>query len=127
MPTTTEKLDRDGLAAVLGARVAGDGPDRLTVELEVTPDHCDAGGRVVPAVMCALADCAMSLISNRERTEVAVVARLNLTNPEAQGRRLRAAISPAGPVGGATTDWAAVISVDGDEVARFAGTTFAVN
>lgn len=125
-PVSNEKLDRDGLAALLGARVTEDAPDRLAVEMDLTPDHFDADGQVVPSVMCALADCAMSLISNRTRTEVAVVAHIRLTRPEVRGGRLRAAIAVVGQIGGTTNDWRAVVSVDEAEVAEFTGSTFAV-
>src|SRR5690606_41933262 len=59
-------LASDRFAAALGARLVVDEPDRVVVEMTVSETHLDESGEVSSGALFALADCAMSLISNAE-------------------------------------------------------------
>lgn len=118
-------LDRDRFAALLGARLVEGNEGRVVVEVELAPWHCDASGRVSAGVLFALADCAMSLLSNSERTAVAVATHL-VTAGEGEGALLRAELTERLGDGGRATTWEARITRGEAVLASFTGTTLAL-
>jgi acyl-coenzyme A thioesterase PaaI-like protein len=119
-------LDRDRFAALLGARLVEGEEGRVVVEVALAPWHRDASGRVSAGVLFALADCAMSLLSNSERTAVAVATHL-VTAGEGEGEVLRAELAERLDGGGRATTWEARITRGEAVVASFTGTTLALN
>ncbi len=71
-------IDGDAFASLLGARLVEATDDHVEVALDITADHLNflAGGH--GAVLFAVADIALSLISNRQQTAVAVDTHLVL-------------------------------------------------
>lgn len=126
MPSTAELLDRDRFAALMGARLILADAGRLVVEMEVRPDHRDRAGRLASGVLFSLADCAMSLMSNQNRPEVAVATHLTRSGNGGEAGTLRAEIAPVSGEGDRATTWRAVVMADGSPIAAFTGTTLAV-
>lgn len=126
MPATTELLDRDRFAALMGARLVRADAGRLVVEMEVRPDHRDRAGRLASGVLFSLADCAMSLISNQDRPEVAVATHLTRSGSGRESRTLRVEIEPVSGEGDRATTWRGLVMADGSPIAGFTGTTLAV-
>ncbi|HJR92793.1 MAG TPA: hypothetical protein VJ938_10165 [Acidimicrobiia bacterium] len=124
--TARELLGRDGFAALMGVRLVDADEGALAVEIDVTPNHMDGAGRVASGVLFSLADCAMSLISNRDRAEVAVATHLTRSGGAEDAAVLRAEISAMSPGGSRATTWHTVVLADDAPVATFTGTTLAV-
>ena len=110
----------------MGARLVRADAGRLVVEMAVRPDHRDRAGRLASGVLFSLADCAMSLISNQDRPEVAVATHLTRCGNGGDARTLRAEITPVLGEGERATTWQAVVMADGSPIAAFTGTTLAV-
>jgi uncharacterized protein (TIGR00369 family) len=110
----------------MGARLVRADAGFLVVEMEVRPDHYDHAGRLASGVLFSLADCAMSLISNQARTEVAVATHLTRSGSGGEARTLRAEIAPVSIEGDRATTWRALVTADGSTIAAFTGTTLAV-
>ena len=119
-------MDRDRFAALLGARLVGADAGRLVVEMAVRPHHRDRAGRLASGVLFSLADCAMSLMSNQDRPEVAVATHMTRSGNGREARTLRAEIAPVFDEGDRATTWQAVVMADGSPIASFTGTTLAV-
>lgn len=117
-----ELLADDPFARRLGVRLIVAEPERVVIEMDLEPHHLDGSGRVASGVIFALADCAMSLISNRTGRAVAVATYLTRSESEPGPGTLRAEISETSRQGQATT-WTADVSVGEISVGTFVGTT----
>lgn len=120
-------LAADSFATGLGVRLVEAERDRVVVEMDVEDHHRDASGRLASGVVFSLADCALSFISNAERSAVAVATHLVR---RADGRDidlLTAVIEPVGDGGsGRAVTHRAIVSAGDTVVAVFTGTTLAV-
>ncbi len=120
-------LASDRFAAALGARLVVDEPDRVVVEMTVSETHLDESGEVSSGALFALADCAMSLISNAEVTAVAVATQFVRHGTASVGQAVTADARPALPAAGRERTWDIPLTVDGTCVARFVGTTLVLS
>lgn len=120
-------LARDRFAAALGARLVVDEPDRVVVEMTVSETHLDESGRVSTGALFALADCAMSLISNAGVTAVAVATHFVRHGTAAVGQVVAAEARPA--LGSDTSErtWDIPVTAGGACIARFVGTTLTLS
>jgi acyl-coenzyme A thioesterase PaaI-like protein len=121
-----ELLEKDGFARRLGARLIEASEGSLVIEMDLGADHFDRLGQVASGVIFSLADCAMSLISNQGRAEVAVATHLTRSGPGTGAKALRVGIAAASEGDGRATTWHAAVLADGAPVATFTGTTLAV-
>lgn len=122
-----ELLAADRFAAVLGARLVEAEPDRVIVEIQLTARHRDSAGRVSAGVLFALADCAMSLISNAAGTAVAVATHFTHSARPVGGPTIRAVARPELPVGDRPATWRISILAGATVVASFTGTTLRID
>ena len=123
--TVESLLERDRFAARLGARLTHVSARAVALEMDLADHHLDSSGRPAAGVIFSLADCAMSLVSNRAATAVAVATHLAYQGGGAGARRLHAevsAVSGRGP----QRAWHATITADGHPIAAFTGTTLDV-
>lgn len=116
-------LSRDRFAAGLGARLVADGSDRVVVEMTVSDFHLDETGGVSSGALFALADCAMSLISNADATAVAVATHFVRHGTASSGDVVRAEARPALLSGGQERTWDIPVMVGDSLIGRFVGTT----
>lgn len=125
--TVTELLQADPFAQGLGVRLVDVDVDRVTIAADVTPHHADASGRLSTGVLFALADCALSLISNADRSAVAVATHLTRVAEIPSGVAvLTASIEPVSDPGARAVTYRAMVTAEGALVAQFTGTTLAV-
>ncbi|MGH8912528.1 MAG: PaaI family thioesterase [Acidimicrobiia bacterium] len=125
--TAADLLESDRFAAALmGVRLVEAAEDRLVVEMDLGPGHFDRSGSVAAGVLFSLADCAMSLMSNRNRQAVAVATHLTRFGDGSGATSLRAEAVVGSPGIGRATTWQASVSADGARIAAFTGTTLAV-
>lgn len=87
-------LARDAHAQALGVVLLDAAEASVTVALTVEPSHANSMGVGHGAVTYALADIALSLISNRDRTAVSVDTHLALVGRVDVGEQLRAVATP---------------------------------
>lgn len=125
VPDVADLLAADAYAQDLGIRLVSAAPDEVVVEMEVSGDLCDARGRLTDGAVFSLADCAMSLISNAEQTNVAVTVHLTRHGDAAPGDTLRARAVPSAQAD-ATTTWHIEVHGPAGLVGVFTGTTLAV-
>lgn len=125
MPNVADLLASDPYAASLGIRLVSAAPDEVVVEMEATDELFGPDGRLSEGAIFSLADCAMSLISNAEVTNVAVAAHLTRHGEAAPGDTLRATARPRARDGDTTT-WEISVDGPGGTVGVFTGTTLAV-
>ncbi|GIU91155.1 MAG: hypothetical protein KatS3mg011_0061 [Acidimicrobiia bacterium] len=122
MPEPADLLAADRYAAHLGAELDEVSEEQVVVALRLEERHLDQDGQVAPEVLFGLADCAMSLISNRLRTAMAVAAHLSTTTGCPVGTRLVATARP-GMREGPRTVWRIDVTGPDGLVAVFTGTT----
>lgn len=120
-------MDRDGFAGLMGVRLVQASADRVVVEMDIDPViHHDSSGQISAGALFSLADCAMSLISNAERTAVAMATHYVGSDRSDGARIVTADIRPRIPPTGRATTWEATVAADGVPIATFTGTTLAV-
>lgn len=124
--SAAELLAKDGFAALLGVRLVEDAPGRLVVEMDVSDEHVEGDGVADSGVAFSLADCAMSLISNRESTAVAIATQLTTGAGASRGATLRAVATPLSSSGPRALTWQVRVTAAGVLVAGFTGTTLRV-
>ncbi|MGA7272067.1 MAG: hypothetical protein WB239_13430 [Acidimicrobiia bacterium] len=121
-----ELLAKDRFAVSLGVRLVEDAPHRLVVEMELNEEHRAGDGGVDHGVVFSLADCAMSLISNRDSSAVAVATHLTTgVSPPGEGT-LRAVATPASFPPSRAVTWQVLVTAGDVLVANFTGTTLRV-
>lgn len=118
-----ELLERDRYATLLGAELLEASADRVVVGIDVHAHHLDEAGTVSSGVLFSLADCVMSLISNREKTAVAVATHFLRAGDANPGQRLTATGVPETPASGRAETWLVTVEADDEVVASFTGTT----
>lgn len=124
--TPTQMIESDQFARLLGVRVTEADVERVVAEMDIVPRWVGADGEMNPGVVFALADCAMSVISNMEAKAVAVATHLGVERAVVDSGVLRAEIVPASPLDGRAVTWQALVANGEVLVARFTGTTFKV-
>lgn len=122
-----ELLARDRFAQMTGVRLIADDIDGLVVEMTVRPYHRDGTGRVAAGVLFSLADCAMSLLSNRERTAVAIATHFAPGADTVDAEVLRAEVHRRVPEWSPQSTWETVVTMKGVAVAAFTGTTLTLS
>ena len=124
----TDLLAADPFARALGVRIVDAAPPtRVTVATDATPGHRNAAGRIASGVLFGLADCALSLISNADRTSVAVATHLTRVAPVLDDVGVLAAtIEPGTEAPGRAVTYRATLTADDLVVAHFTGTTLTV-
>jgi uncharacterized protein (TIGR00369 family) len=115
-------LAADRFATTLGIRLVVAETDRVEVEMTLGAAHLDEAGGVRPEISFALADCAMSLISNASATAFAVAAHVAGEGRAHPGDTLRAMATPAHRRGDRCT-WNVAVTARDRAVAGFTGTT----
>lgn len=121
--TVPELLASDRFAALLGANLVEHSPEKVVVEAEVGEHHLDGTGRVAPGALFSLADCAMSLISNATGTAVAIVTQFTCAAGLPEAGMMRAEARRRLPAGSPASTWEATVTMAGQVVATFVGTT----
>jgi acyl-coenzyme A thioesterase PaaI-like protein len=96
-------LAADRFATTLGIRLVAAETDRVEVEMTIGPAHLDEAGGLRPEIAFALADCAMSLISNQGHPAFAVAAHLVGTGSVNPSATVRAVAIPSHQSPSATT------------------------
>lgn len=104
-----------------------DEPGRVVVEMTVSEMHLDESGEVSSGALFALADCAMSLISNADVTAVAVATHFVRHGTAAPGQIVTADARPAMRADGPERTWDIPLTVGDACVARFVGTTLTLS
>lgn len=100
--------------------------ERVVVEMELDESHRNAAGAISTAVIFSLADCAMSLISNADRTAVAVATHLAADEVAHAGILRAVAVGRLSGEDRART-WDIEVLADGNRVGLFTGTTWTVD
>lgn len=118
------QLEADPFASALGVRLVDTDGDGLTLEMTVSDEHLNFMGATHGGVVFGLADVALSLASNAERTAVAIDAHIVYSSASSPGDVLRVDIERV--TGGRTlgTFRATISRGDGRVVAVFTGTVF---
>lgn len=124
--TVEDLLAADRFAARLGARLVAAAPERVEVEMDLAPHHRDANGDVSAGALFGLADCAMSLISNAERTSLAVATHFTRAEVASKAATVRAVAVPALPLGDTPSTWDIDLVAEDTVIGHFTGTTLAV-
>lgn len=114
-------LDADRVAAWLGATLMSDDP--ITVTMTVRPEHANSHGSTHGGVVFALADVALSLLSNRDTTAFAIGAHMSFTGRSMPGDRLTVVISESAAQR-TVASYRAEVSSGGRPIATFAGTVY---
>lgn len=123
MSRRRELLDADPVAGWLGITIVEDEPDRLVLEMAVREEHCNFLGGTHGAVVFGLADVGMSLVSNTERTAVAIDAHVSYTAPSGPGEKLTVELVRTTGGRTAATHRGTITRSDGRTVGLFTGTT----
>jgi len=118
------QLDADPFATSLGVRLVEAGDDRLVLEMAVTEAHLNFMGVTHGGAVFGLADVALALATNSERTAVAVDAHIVYSGGSRADDVLR--VEVVGAAGGRrlATHRATVTRGDGRVVALFTGTVY---
>jgi acyl-coenzyme A thioesterase PaaI-like protein len=115
-------LAADRFATTLGIRLVAAETDRVEVEMTIGPAHLDEAGGLRPEIAFALADCAMSLISNQSHPAFAVAAHLVGTGSVNPSATVRAVAMPSHQSPSATT-WRVDVTSGDRHLSSLTGTT----
>lgn len=124
--SAADLLARDRFAISLGVRLVEDSPDRVEIEMDLESEHLSGNGEVDGGVAFSLADCAMSLISNRDSTALAVATHLIVGGGGRGQGTLRAVAEPVSAPDSRAVSWDVRVRAGDTLVARFTGTTLRV-
>lgn len=125
MSRRQELLDADAVGRWLGVSIVADSDERLVLAMTVSEDHCNFLGGTHGAVVFGLADVGMSLVSNTDRTAVAIDAHISYTAPSGPGDQLTVEVVRATGGRSMATHRGTVTRSDGRVVGLFTGTTLA--
>lgn len=121
----SELLAADRFARSFAIELISAEPDQVYVAMTLEREHLDGTGRVRSGVAFTIADCAMSLISNAATRAFAVTAHLAVGGSASPGQTMIAAAAAAHRGPGRVT-WHVDVTVGGDHIATFTGTTLEI-
>ncbi len=124
--SAADLLAEDKFAASLGVRLVEDSSDQIVIEMDLGDHHLTVGGEVDSGVVFSLADCAMSLISNRDSTAVAVATHVVMGGNKVGDGVLRACATRVSTPDSRAVTWEVRVMAGDSLVARFTGTTLQV-